>query len=121
MSDHRKSSQGNDLHADDLQVKAKQDRTGTTIVLEGEFDMNGTARFWAFFTEALAASPRSVTLNAAGLTFIDSSGLKALLHARASATDAGVAFRVSEPSPELRRIAEMTGIEDLLEDLLENE
>jgi anti-anti-sigma factor len=120
-ADHRKSSQGNDLHADDLQVKAKQDRTGTTIVLEGEFDMNGTARFWAFFTEALAASPRSVTLNAAGLTFIDSSGLKALLHARASATDAGVAFRVSEPSPELRRIAEMTGIEDLLEDLLENE
>ena len=121
MSDHGKSSQGDDLHPDDLHVKAEQDGTGTIIVLEGEFDMNGTARFWAFFNEALAASPRSITLHARGLTFIDSSGLKALLHARAAATDAGLAFRVSEPSPALRRITEMTGIEDLLEDLLEDE
>jgi hypothetical protein len=36
MSDHRKCD---DLHVDDLHVKAKQDRTGTTIILEGEFDM----------------------------------------------------------------------------------
>ena len=78
MSDHRESSQDDYLHADDLHVKAKQDRTGTTIILEGEFDMNGTARFWAFFSGALAASPRSITLNAEGLTFIDSSGLMAL-------------------------------------------
>jgi hypothetical protein len=41
MSDHRNPSQGDDLH-----VEAKQDRAGTTIILEGEFDMNGTARFW---------------------------------------------------------------------------
>jgi anti-sigma B factor antagonist len=120
MSHDPTASQG-DQQGDDLRVKAKQDRTGTTIVLEGEFDMTGTDRFWAFFNEALAASPRSITLNARGLTFIDSSGLKALLHARAAATDAGVAFLVSEPSPELRRIAEITGIEDLLEDLLEDE
>jgi anti-sigma B factor antagonist len=116
MSDDRTASQGDDdLHADDLHVKTKQDRTGTTIILEGEFDSTGTERFWASFSEALAASPRSITLNARGLTFIDSAGLQALLQARAAATDAGVAFRVSEPSPALRRIAEMTGI-DLLED-----
>jgi anti-sigma B factor antagonist len=125
MSDDRTASQGGDSHDDDhdddLHVKAEQDRTGTTIILEGEFDLTGTDRFWAFFSDALAASPRSITLHAPGLTFIDSSGLKALLHARAAATDAGVAFRVSEPSPELRRIAEITGIEDLLEDLLEDE
>jgi anti-sigma B factor antagonist len=116
MSDDRKSSQGNDL-----QVKVEQNRAGTTIILEGEFDLTGSDRFWASFSEALAARPRSITLDAPGLTFIDSSGLKALLHARAAATDTGVAFRVSEPSPELRRIAEITGVEDLLEDLLEDE
>jgi|Tabmets5t2r1_1033131.scaffolds.fasta_scaffold08230_3 anti-sigma B factor antagonist len=121
MSDDRKSSQRNDLHDHDLHVEAEQNRTGTTLILEGEFDLTGTDRFWAFFGEALSASPRSMTLDAAGLTFIDSSGLKALLHARAAATDAGVVFRVSEPSPELRRIAEITGVEDLLEDLLEDE
>jgi anti-sigma B factor antagonist len=104
-----------------LRVRAEHYGSEAVIVLEGEFDLTGTDRFWAFFSEALAASPRSITLDAAGLTFIDSSGLKALLHARAAATDAGVAFRVSEPSPELRRIAEITGVEDLLEDLLEDE
>jgi anti-anti-sigma factor len=116
MSDDRTPSQGDDSHDDDLHVRAEQDRTGTTIILEGEFDLTGTDRFWAVFNEALAASPRSIILNARRLTFIDSAGLQALLQARAAATDAGVAFRVSEPSPALRRVAEMTGIEDLLED-----
>jgi len=109
MSDHRHHSQGDDLH-----VEAKQDRAGTTIILEGEFDLTVPEHFGASFSEALAASPRSITLHVPDLTFIDSSGLRALLHARAAATDAGVAFRVSEPSPALRPIAEMTGIKDLL-------
>jgi anti-sigma B factor antagonist len=116
MSHDPTASQGDDLHDDDLHVKAKQDRTGTTIILEGEFDMTGTSRFWAFFSEALAASPRSITLHAAGLTFIDSSGLMALHRARAAADEAGVAFRIAEPSPALRRIAKFGGAEDLLHD-----
>jgi anti-sigma B factor antagonist len=116
MSDDRTPSQGDDSHDDDLHVKAEQVRTGTTIILEGEFDLTGIDRFWGVFSETLAASPRSITLHAPDLTFIDSSGLKALLHARTAASEVGVAFRVSEPSPALRRIAEITGIEDLLED-----
>jgi anti-anti-sigma factor len=116
MSDDRTPSQGDDSDDEDLHVRAEQDRAGTTIILEGEFDLTGTDRFWAVLSEALAPSPRLIILNARGLTFIDSSGLQALLHARAAANDAGVAFRVSEPSPALRRIAEITGIEDLLED-----
>jgi anti-sigma B factor antagonist len=116
MSDDRTASRGDDSHDDDLHVKAEQDRTGTTIILEGDFDLSGIERFWAVFNQALAASPRTITLNARGLTFIDSSGLRALLQARAAATDTGAAFRVSEPSPALRRMAEMTGTEDLLED-----
>jgi anti-anti-sigma factor len=116
MPDDRTASQGDDLHYDILHVKAKQDRTGTTIILEGEFDMTGTGRFWAFFSEALAASPRSITLHAAGLTFIDSSGLMALHRARAAADEAGVAFRITESSPALRRIAKFGGAEHLLAD-----
>lgn len=84
------------------------------IALQGEFDMTGTERFRACVSEALETHPRSLTVDAHGLTFIDSYGLQALLRARAAATDAGVAFRVSEPSPALRRIAEIAGVEDLL-------
>jgi anti-sigma B factor antagonist len=116
MSDDGTPSQGDDSHDHDLHIRAEQDRTGITIILEGDFDLTGADRFWAVFNEALAASPRSIILNTRGLTFIDSSGLRALLQVRAAATEAGVAFRVSEPSPALRRLAEMTGIDDLLED-----
>jgi anti-anti-sigma factor len=77
------------------------------------FDAAPWRRRWS---AALETHPRSLTVDAHGLTFIDSSGLKALLNARAAATDAAVAFRVSEPSPWLRRIAEITGLEGLLTD-----
>jgi len=89
---------------------------GATIALQGEFDMTGAERFRARVNEALETHPRSLTVDTHRLTFIDSSGLKALLHTRAAATDAGVAFRVIEPSPALRRMAEITGLEDLLAD-----
>jgi anti-anti-sigma factor len=97
-----------------LHVEARQERRGTTIVLAGEFDMTGTDRFRDLVSEALAGSPRSVTVDAHGLTFIDSSGLLALLRAQEAAAEAGVAFRISEPSPALRRLVEVAGVEDLL-------
>jgi anti-sigma B factor antagonist len=99
-----------------LRVEGKQNHTGTTITLEGEFDMTGTDRFWAFVTQALAEEPRAITVDARCLEFIDSSGLMALLRARDAAVEAGVAFRVSDPSPALRRLVEVTGVKDLLED-----
>jgi len=91
------------------------DYDAATIVVIGEFDMTGTARFWARVSETLATNPPSLTVEARGLTFIDSSGLAALIRAREAAKEAGVAFRVSEPSPMLRRIVELTGVVDLLQ------
>jgi anti-anti-sigma factor len=76
--------------------------------------MTGTQRFWAFVTEALAEDPRAITVDA--LEFIDSSGLLALLRARDAAVEAGVAFHVSDPSPALRRLVEVTGVKDLRPD-----
>jgi anti-anti-sigma factor len=48
------------------------------------------------------------------VTYVDSSGLRSLLLARAAADDAGVAFRIDDPSPELRRLIERTGLRPLL-------
>ena len=55
-------------------------------------------------------------MDARRLTFIDSAGPMALVRARHAATEVGVAFRIRESSPPLRRIAELTGLEDLLSD-----
>lgn len=66
---------------DDLYVEVNYDGAAIIIVI-GEFDVTGTARFWASVSEALATRPVSMIVEARGLTFIDSSGLSALLGAR---------------------------------------
>jgi anti-anti-sigma factor len=102
------------FRADVLRVKANYDGSAPSIVVEGEFDLTGTERFWAFFSEALAEDPRAIIVEASGVEFIDSSGLMALIRAHDAASEAGVEFRVSEPSPPLRRIAEFCGVGNLL-------
>jgi anti-sigma B factor antagonist len=99
---------------DILSVEAIYDDGAATVFLVGEFDLSGAAQFWAAVSEALATRPPSVTVEARGLRFIDLSGLTALIRARHAAHEAGVPFRVSEPSPPLRRIAAVAGITDLL-------
>ena len=65
-----------------LSIEANQDRSGATIVLAGEFDLTGSQRFWSLVSEALAGRPKSITVDARGVEFIDSSGLMALVRAR---------------------------------------
>jgi anti-sigma B factor antagonist len=108
MSDQAELSPG------DLYVEAKYDGTEAAVILVGEFDMTSAELFWVTVSEALATRPRSVAVEARRLTFIDSSGLMALVRAREAATEAEVTFRISEPSPPLRRIVELYGLEELL-------
>ena len=100
---------------DDILYVATSYHDGTaTIVLVGEFDMSVVDHFWAAASEALGTPSRSITVEARGLTFIDSWGVAALIRAREAADEAGVVFHVREPSPMLRRIAEVMGVKDLL-------
>ena len=109
MSGDLEPSPGDVLH-----IEARYDDTEATIVLDGEFDMAGVARFWGYVSAVLAPHPLSIAVDARGLTFIDSSALMALVRACDAATEAGVAFHVSRASPALRRIAELCGLDDLL-------
>jgi anti-anti-sigma factor len=87
------------FRAESLRIEASEDRTGATITLKGEFDMTGTERFWSFFSEALAAAPRTISVDTSALEFIDSSGLMALIRARDAAIEAGVGFDVRDHRP----------------------
>jgi anti-anti-sigma factor len=57
-----------------------------------------------------------MAIDARGLTFVDSSGLRSLLLARDAAIQAGVSFHIREASPMLRSLAERTGLGRLLLD-----
>jgi anti-sigma B factor antagonist len=99
-----------------LHVEAQGSGTETIITLEGDLDMSSTDEFGACVGEVLEQHPTSIVIDAHGVGFIDSSGLRSLLLARAAAEQAGVAFRISQPSPAVRRMVERTGIHALLLD-----
>jgi anti-sigma B factor antagonist len=55
-----------------------------------------------------------VVLDLAAVTFIDSTGLSALMDARAESDRNGWDFSVSRPSPAVRRVVELAGLEYVL-------
>ena len=96
-----------------LNVETTHEGTDAVLRLTGELDMSSAEWFGACVGTVLASDPRSIRIDAQGLTFLDSSGLRSLLLARRAADQAGVAFHVSDPSRPLRNMVERTGVQDL--------
>jgi anti-anti-sigma factor len=103
-------------YIESLNVETSQGRTKATVTVAGSLDQHSAASFRARVEEALGVHPAFVAVDARGLTFVDASGLAALLRARRAASEAGVAFRITDASPALRRVAEDAGFEALLPD-----
>jgi anti-sigma B factor antagonist len=97
-------------------VEATGDDTDSIIVVEGDLDRSGTEWFGSCVDAALQKHPGSIAIDARGLTYMDSSGLRSFLLARAAAEEAGVGFRVSQPSYAFRHVVERTGLQALLLD-----
>ena len=95
-------------------AEATGDEIDPIIVVEGEFDASGTDWFGACFAAVLARHPTSIAIDAGGLSFMDSSGLRSVLIAGGAAEDAGVRFRITQASPVVRRLFERTGLKKRL-------
>jgi anti-sigma B factor antagonist len=98
----------------ELRVGARYEGAGVIVTVDGELDRSTAERFVACILEALGTKPRSITVDAHAVTFTDSSGLSALLRAHGLAFVDRVEFRISELSPGLRRLLEVTDTKDLL-------
>jgi anti-anti-sigma factor len=96
-------------------AEAMGDDIDPVIVVEGELDASGTDWFGACVAAALQRHPTSIAIDARGLSFMDSSGLRSMLIARAAAEEAGVPFSI-QPSPAVRRMVERTGLKNRLLD-----
>jgi anti-sigma B factor antagonist len=60
--------------------------------------------------EALAASPRKLQLGLAGVTFIDSGGIQAIVRIRNMTQPAGVPLQLLGPSRPVRRVLDVSGL-----------
>lgn len=98
-----------------LRLVDVRDGAEVTVSVVGHLDVAGGRRLRDRVEEVLATRPQSIAIDASGVTFVDSSGMGALLSARhAVMTEAGLGFRIVDPSPTLQRVAEKTGFDKLL-------
>jgi anti-sigma B factor antagonist len=78
----------------------------------GELDFTSINRLRAVLLPLVARG--TVILDAAGVTFCDSSGLHAVLRANRDARSHGRAFRVAAPPGPLTRVIELAGALDVV-------
>jgi anti-anti-sigma factor len=82
----------------------------------GEIDMASAKQLVRDVEAAVhSAAPADVELDLAGVTFIDSSGISALLLSRRAAFAAGCSFRISNVPPLVARTLHLAGVTAVLE------
>lgn len=87
----------------------------TTIVLVGDLDPATAPQLEAAVAEAAAADGvDQVVLDLAGLTFIDSSGMRVFVLAREDLTSRGRGLQLRNPSANTRRLLDITGLGEII-------
>jgi anti-sigma B factor antagonist len=92
----------------------RADAAAAVVRLGGEHDLSSAPQLNQELEE-LIAEQRSVVVDLAHATFVDSSILAALLEARESSAEAGLELRLFMPdvtAPAVRRVVELTGLKD---------
>ncbi len=102
-----------------MQLLIKTDReaaaTGPVrdvVTASGAIDIQSRHELTAAGRACLASGPAdALVLDLAGITFIDSTGIGALVELACQSSDAGRDFVIANPSARVRRILEVTGLE----------
>ena len=84
-----------------------------TIVLTGEIDASNASTISTQVEQALAGGAPAIVVDLSDVTFFDSTGLGALIAARTSCGDGGTALSLRAPSPQVRRILDLTATASL--------
>ncbi|MGN6372343.1 MAG: STAS domain-containing protein [Solirubrobacteraceae bacterium] len=92
----------------------EQDDQVVVLVLRGELDIASAPMFAHAIVEMLEQSPPGVLLDIGAVEFVDSTGLRAILAARALCAERSRAFALTQPAPPVQRLFEMTGVLDEL-------
>lgn len=85
----------------------------STLALSGEIDPQTTDQLDAAIDDALGSSAHLV-LDLAGVTFIDSAGLRSLIRAHRLTGESSGSLVLRAPRPSTLRVLEITGLTDEL-------
>lgn len=86
------------------------------VVASGELDIAVTDEFVARCREALADPSDVLEIDFGGVTFIDSTGIGALVRVHKDATAAGTQVRLTHVPRQVSRVLDLTGLAQLMGD-----
>ena len=86
-----------------------------TVRLHGEVDVQNVGQVRVCLAEALEDHPAAIVVDLSALSFIDSTGLGAIVFGFQHARDAGVGFQLARPSQAVRQILVLSGLLEVVE------
>jgi anti-anti-sigma factor len=100
--------------SDRLTVRLTSDARGVVVTLEGELDLETTPEF----DRQLAAIDKTqltrLLIDLGGVEFMDSTGLSSIIRAHSVAESNGHVLVLRRGSNQVRRLFELTGVDDRL-------
>jgi anti-anti-sigma factor len=97
-----------------FELKVVRNGRSTHIAPCGELDIATTPELEQALTEATADSMAEIVLDLRELTFMDSTGLRALAQANSRADEAGVKLSIIRGRRQIERVLEISGLGTLL-------
>jgi anti-sigma B factor antagonist len=97
-----------------LRVYTRVEGDRHTIFLSGELDVSSAPVFEAALVETCSEGPKDLVLDMAGVEFMDSSGLRAIVDAREKCEELECGFRVSPARRPVERTLEVGGVRNRL-------
>jgi len=89
---------------------------GSTVELDGEIDAATVGLMKQKIAEAISANPGGrVTIDMTDVTFLDSTGLGALVSALRQARDGGGDITITNAAPNIRKVFDITGLAQVFE------
>ncbi len=97
-----------------MSIITAQNKNLQTIVLTGEIDFAASLDIDPLLAKAVSECNDELLLDLENVTFIDSEGIKMLLHAFGELAEKKKRARIVKCSPRIRRVFKLAGVETLL-------
>jgi anti-sigma B factor antagonist len=101
--------------ADEIVTSVSRADDTITVSLHGEVDVLTVDQVRVALAEAVADRPERIVVDLADLSFIDSTGLGALVFGFQRSRDEGVGFRLAHPTSGVHQILVISGLLEVVE------
>jgi anti-sigma B factor antagonist len=98
----------------DLLLNVRQDERATTVAVDGEIDLGSGQRLLEYAYDVMRERGPWLTVDLAGVTFMDCGGISVLLTMRQQARVLGGQLRLGAASAPVRRVLSLVGMDTTL-------